>query len=158
MPPYLLQEGEVYMGRGVGPLGRSPWYTPFKVEEAGREAALASLRRLLETEPERFKPLWAGISGRVLRCHCGPQQRCHGDVIVEHWAKAMQQQAESPEEESVLYGFGDPRAIELPGKRVSFHDGAGLPSLGRWPVASRRYIEGGSSDQPSDLSPAGLRA
>ena len=132
-PPFVLGEGEVYIGRGNGTLPRPPWHNPFKVAEGGRDAAVESFRRLLRTVPMRFEGLWQGITDKTLRCHCKPDQRCHGDAIIEQWYSAVP----TTEVQILRYSdrapAGEPRTIELPGKSVPYHDGGGLTALGRWP-------------------------
>ncbi|CAE8584251.1 unnamed protein product, partial [Polarella glacialis] len=48
-------------------------------------------------------------------------------------------QASSTVEPKFRAGFGSPRQVNTPGKRSSYHDGAGLASPGRWDPDRRRF-------------------
>ncbi|CAE8707868.1 unnamed protein product [Polarella glacialis] len=48
-------------------------------------------------------------------------------------------QASSTMEPKFRAGFGSPRQVNTPGKRSSYHDGAGLASPGRWDPDRRRF-------------------
>ena len=42
-----------------------------------------------------------------------------------------------PDGEKLLGGYGPPRKCQQPGRERFFHDGAGLPSMGRWDIDKR---------------------
>ena len=85
------QPGNLYIGRGWrdGRYGKpSRWGNPFRVSQEGRKAALAKCRDYILTSPLRAQ--LPELAGKTLLCSCRPNQRCHGDVLVElfeqNWA------------------------------------------------------------------------
>ena len=76
----------IYIGRANARFGlkASIWANPFKVDDHGRDAALARYREYItqriESEPERYD--LAQLRGKTLACWCAPEP-CHGDVLAE---------------------------------------------------------------------------
>ena len=73
---------EVYIGRGGRGVQVSAWANPFKMGPDGtREEVIDKFRRYLRDAPvlERIMEL----DGKVLVCHCGVEEACHGDVLLD---------------------------------------------------------------------------
>lgn len=76
----------MYIGRANGRhgLAASVWANPFRVEDHGREGAIALYRdyiaERIASEPERYD--LNRLRGKTLACWCAPLP-CHGDVLAE---------------------------------------------------------------------------
>ena len=66
-------------------LAPSAWGIPFKVSAAcSRDRAVDAFAEHLAGEQTMLRQL-PTLTGRRLRCHCGVNQRCHGDMLVRAW-------------------------------------------------------------------------
>ena len=73
---------EVYIGRGGKGVEASAWANPFKIGPDGtREEVIDKFRRYLRDAPVLKRVM--DLEGKVLVCHCGPAEACHGDVLLE---------------------------------------------------------------------------
>jgi Domain of unknown function (DUF4326) len=58
----------------------SRWSNPFRVEEYGREQALALYERWLLGRPDLIEQL-PSLAGRRLACYCPLDEPCHADIL-----------------------------------------------------------------------------
>ena len=72
----------VYIGRGGGGVGPSPWANPFKIGRDGtRDQVIAKYKQyIVDTGLSRRV---RELRGSVLLCHCARDLPCHGDHLVE---------------------------------------------------------------------------
>ena len=70
-----------------------------------------------------------------LACEGEPQEQLNSVRIGEKTAEDYP--IAQPDGDKIAGGHGAPRQCQQPGKERSFHDGAGLPSMGRWDVEDR---------------------
>jgi hypothetical protein len=92
---WRMPEGAVYVGRPT------VWGNSWKVGSTGwtvlpgglinrephppltREQAVESFRNAISADPAEVAQIRAELGGRDLACWCGPDQACHGDVLLE---------------------------------------------------------------------------
>ena len=60
----------------------SKWGNPFKLEEQGRERAVALYRKWLTTGKGKCLPI-EELRGKNLACYCKLADPCHADVLLE---------------------------------------------------------------------------
>ena len=79
-----LMTGDVYIGRGSSQrsLSRSIWCNSHKVLAYGRDLVIQKFSDYLWADTFLLSAVWT-LSGCRLVCHCTPDQRCHGDFIIE---------------------------------------------------------------------------
>ena len=63
-------------------LSRSRWCNNHKVFASGRDVAIQKFSDALRADPFLASAAWT-LSACQLVCRCTPNQRCHGDVIIE---------------------------------------------------------------------------
>ena len=91
--PTARKNGEPYEEPHVAYIGRqrftppyrfrrSVWYNRFTVAEHGRDRAVALYREYILNSEELLSRL-GELEGRTLGCWCKPDERCHGDVLLE---------------------------------------------------------------------------
>jgi uncharacterized protein DUF4326 len=91
--PTARKNGEPYEEPHVAYIGRrwtmggynlpaSPWRNPYTVKRYGRERAVALYREYILNSEELLSRL-DELEGRTLGCWCKPDERCHGDVLLE---------------------------------------------------------------------------
>jgi len=80
--------GDVYIGRAdrFGRWPGSKWANPYRIPrsaplEQRAEAVGRYLTYLHLVRPELLRDV-GELRGKVLRCWCGPDQLCHGDVLI----------------------------------------------------------------------------
>lgn len=105
---------DVYIGRG------SKWGNPFAhvasryetIQVATREEAVRQHAKWIKTQPKLLEAL-PELRGKVLGCHCGEDQACHGHTL------ALLADAITPEEvaEALHEGAAERRAFEATLKR-----------------------------------------
>ena len=80
-----LGPNEVYIGRGQPRWGleRSKWGNPFRLGQ-GRRDAISRYRYWVRHQPNLIKSL-PSLTNMTLVCHCKPNEKCHGDVLIEEW-------------------------------------------------------------------------
>jgi len=157
-----LERHEVYVGRGGRGVPPSKWGNPYKLSTGlPREAAVEEYRRYLSTT-DLAKEL-SELAGKDLLCHCGPEEKCHADVLLAAAAEAERGQGQTepatgddlrtggaaPLEASKAqktpapalngwHGIGAPRTSSSIGGEKPYCDGGGLCSPGRWRPNKRR--------------------
>lgn len=75
---------QIYIGRG------SKWGNPFshldkskaEFRVGSRDQAIEKYREWIKTQPRLLKAL-PKLRGKTLGCYCAPDQRCHGDVLID---------------------------------------------------------------------------
>ena len=76
----------VYIGRrwtmGGYNLPDSPWKNRYTVTRYGREEAVARYQEDILNSEELLSRL-GELEGKTLACWCKPDERCHGDVLLE---------------------------------------------------------------------------
>ena len=143
----------VYVGRGHRGKGLPPsiWGNPFKVKGEGRQQAVENFREYMANNAELREQLPA-LRGKTLVCHCGPEDRCHADVLVslveegvgEDDTPDVDEGNEGPpgKRGDGPVGRGPPLSVVRKGSAKEVVDGGGLCSPGKWPLA-RRLIDRG---------------
>ena len=91
------------------------------------------------------------LGGKVLMCHCGEHEPCHGDVLLALWQEAhdgIGSADEATSDEDIFgqakakhgagwRGTGMPLFVGHGARRKELRDGGGLCSTGRWPPERR---------------------
>ena len=67
-------------------LPASFWANPFSVQKHGRAAAVEKYRQHMRASPALQAEI-PKLAGKVLRCHCQPQQACHIDVLLSEFRR-----------------------------------------------------------------------
>ena len=164
-----FMKGDLYIGRGSRQRKLlCSWYcNNYKVAEVGRVKAISLFRQHLCGDKVLYGSLWT-LSGRRL-CVTANQQCCHGDVLIEEFAKSypsahnrndlaseppsaevqdfvarLREEPESESESSPDEG--------VPGKRAG-HCGDGDPMLVGVGYTTREYCDGQSLASPGRWAP-----
>ena len=158
----LADPAFVYIGRGCSRYGLGPsvWGNPFKPSgKYDKKRALKAYKALLTKSPGLLKELEM-LGGKMLACHCGSEEECHGDIIIEEYmnrfipefdgepptaeealdrAADRKRQAglEEPIAPTKICGVGSPLYVGSGPRRRLLADGGGLCSRGLWRPESR---------------------
>ena len=83
-----LMTGDFEIGRGSRQrsLKRIIYCNTHKVSAVGRDRAIEMFKEDLSAGPTLLARLWT-LSGLRLVCHCSPNQRCHGDILIQKFTE-----------------------------------------------------------------------
>ena len=131
--------GKVYIGRGRGSVPRSPFANPFKVDIDGTRSGVVSLFEIYSREVHSDSDI-KGLSGKVLLCHCDPNQLCHGDVFISRFKRIAENATEDPAPTIELDTAGSSMA-PVEGKcPQGTQPPAVLPCVDEGPVPNRGWL------------------
>ena len=121
----------LYVGRGTSDFPRSRWGNPFPVGgHISREIAIEQYEIYVRGVPALLRdvPL---LGGKVLACHCRPDQPCHADVLLRLFEEFVEKGAALPRS---VRGFA---AIDEVNNSIL----AVLQEV-EWPPSRRPYVAG----------------
>jgi len=104
-----LMKYDLYIGRGCNKAGECVFGNPFSVDARGRLEAIARYKARARTEPS-IQAVLPMLIGRRLRCHCQPDEPCHGDALIcllaEKWSWQLSKPDFVGEQERMVDLFG----------------------------------------------------
>ena len=78
---WVKDPSHVYIGRAHGNVEASPWANTFRVEEHGREVAIAKYKEKLLKTPSLMSQI-DDLIGRQIGCWCFKDD-CHGQILID---------------------------------------------------------------------------
>ena len=101
-------------------------------QHGDREQCIDKFEASARADPSLMAQV-SDLSGKVLVCHCGAHERCHGDVLISLWREMRGIAADEEDATSDEDFAGEVKAKVGDGWR-----GAGLPLMfGRWGLEER---------------------
>ena len=79
----------MYVGRGGRGAEPEGWGNPWRLGRGvTRATALKNFDQYARSSPELLARL-PELLGKTLRCHCGPEEQCHGDLLIALCAELL---------------------------------------------------------------------